>query len=120
MLAKVLKSWIYSRKRVQSVNIYILKVGEILILVMVMDKLSAIIGLLTALSSKGSVNSKFLEVLLKITGIAFLTEFAVSVCNDSGETAIASKVDLGGKILIISLSIPIIAALLELILKILP
>lgn len=100
--------------------IYIALAAGILILVMVMDKLSAIIGLLTALSSKGSVNSKFLEVLLKITGIAFLTEFAVSVCNDSGETAIASKVDLGGKILIISLSIPIIAALLELILKILP
>ena len=59
-------------------------------------------------------------ILLKITGIAFLTEFAVSICNDSGETAIANKIDLGGKIIIIAISIPIISALLELIIKILP
>ena len=58
--------------------------------------------------------------MLKITGIAILTEFAVSICNDAGESAIATKIDLGGKIIIISISIPIIVALLELIVKILP
>ena len=57
---------------------------------------------------------------MKITGIAFLTEFAVSICKDSGESAIASKIDLGGKAIIIGMSIPIISALLELIIKILP
>ena len=59
-------------------------------------------------------------ILIKITGIAFLTEFGVSICKDSGETAIASKIDLGGKILIISMSIPIITALLETVVRILP
>ncbi|MBR3002097.1 MAG: hypothetical protein IKF38_00775 [Clostridia bacterium] len=63
---------------------------------------------------------KFISLLLKITGIAFLAEFAVSVCKDSGEGAIASKIELGSKILIISMSIPIISSLLELIAKILP
>lgn len=37
-----------------------------------------------------------------------------------GETAIASKIDFGGKIIVISMSIPIISALLELILRIIP
>ena len=55
-----------------------------------------------------------------ITGIAFLTEFAVSISNDCGETAIANKIDLGGKVLIIVISIPIITALLETILKVIP
>ena len=49
-----------------------------------------------------------------------LTEFAVSICNDAGESAIGTKIDLGGKVIIISLSIPIIVALLELIIQILP
>lgn len=66
------------------------------------------------------VNGQFLGILLKITGIAFLTEFAVSVCKDSGETAIASKVDLGGKVIIIAISIPIISSLLETVVKVLP
>lgn len=59
-------------------------------------------------------------MLIKITGIAFLTEFAVSICKDSGETAIANKMDMGGKVIIISMSIPIISGLLETVLKILP
>ena len=85
-----------------------------------MDKISGIIDLLTSLSNKTAINNEFLVLLIKITGIAFLTEFAVSICKDSGEVAIANKVDLGGKVIIISMSIPIIASLLETILKILP
>lgn len=92
----------------------------VLILLMIMDKLGAIIDLLTTLSNKTAINNEFLVLLIKITGIAFLTEFAVSICKDTGETAVANKVDLGGKVIIISMSIPIIASLLETILKILP
>ena len=58
---------------------------------MVLGKISAIIDLLTSLTSKASINNSFIMLLIKITGIAFLTEFAVSVCKDSGETAIANK-----------------------------
>ena len=101
-------------------TIYVSLVAGALILLMVMDKIGGIIDLLTSLSSKTAINNEFLVLLIKITGIAFLTEFAVSICKDSGEAAIASKVDLGGKVIIISMSIPIIASLLETILKILP
>ena len=54
------------------------------------------------------MNNEFLLILLKITGISILTEFAISICKDSGESAIASKIDLGGKITIIGISIHII------------
>ena len=85
-----------------------------------MEKINFIISLLTTLSNKTAINNEFLVLLIKITGIAFLTEFTVSICKDTGETAIANKVDLGGKVLIISMSIPIIASLLETIVKLLP
>ena len=100
--------------------IYASIIAGTIILFMVMDKISAIVNMLQSLSNKTGTGSAFIGVLLKITGIAILTEFAVSVCKDSGETAIASKIDLGGKIIIISISIPIITALLELIINILP
>ena len=72
------------------------------------------------LSEKTAVNREFLIVLLKATGIAILAEYITSVCKDAGESAIATKVDWGGKIIIISISIPIITSLLELIVGILP
>ena len=85
-----------------------------------MDKLDAIISLLTTLSNKTAINNEFLVLLIKITGIAVLTEFAVSVCKDSGESAIANKIDMGGKVIIVSMSIPIISSLLETVVEILP
>ena len=100
--------------------IYISLLAGVLILLLVMDQLTQVISLLQSLASKASINSTFLAILLKITGIAFLAEFAVSVCKDSGEGAIASKIEIGSKIIIIAMSIPIISSLLEIILKILP
>lgn len=100
--------------------IYISLLTGVLILVLVMDKLTGIISLIKSISNKTSINNNFLNLLIKITGIAFLSEFAVSVCKDSGESAIASKIELGTKIIVISMSIPIISSLLELILKIMP
>lgn len=101
-------------------TVYVSIIAGVIILLMVMDKLSAVVNILSSLASKTGTGSTFLKILLKITGIAILTEFAVSICKDSGETAIASKIDLGGKIIIISISIPIITALLELLIQILP
>lgn len=100
--------------------IYISLLTGVLILLLVIDQLSEIISLLQSLATKASINSSFLGLLIKITGIAFLAEFAVSVCKDAGEGAIASKIEIGSKIIIIAMSIPIISSLLEIILKILP
>ena len=49
-----------------------------------------------------------------------MAEFAVSICKDAGESAIATKIDMGGKVMIVAISIPIISSLLETIVKILP
>lgn len=100
--------------------IYVSLMSGVLILMLVFDKLADIIDLLNNLASKSSVNSKFIILLLKITGIAILTEFAVSLCKDSGESAIANKLDIGGKVTIVAVSIPIISSLLETISKVLP
>ena len=100
--------------------IFISILTGVLILFLVMDRLTGIINLIESIQSKFSINTQFIALLIKITGIAFLSEFAVSICKDSGEAAIASKIELGSKIIIISMSIPIISSLLEIILKILP
>lgn len=101
-------------------TLYVSLLAGAIILMFVIGKLSEIIDLLTALSNKTAVNNEFLKLLIKITGIAFLTEFAVSICKDSGESAIANKVDMGGKVIIVSMSIPIISSLLETIIEVLP
>ena len=100
--------------------IYVSLVAGVLILTMSFAEFAGIISLLKNISNRTSINNQFILLLLKITGIAILTEFAVSMCKDAGESAIGSKIDIGGKIMIISISIPIITSLLETVLKVLP
>ena len=100
--------------------IYVSMVAGVLILVLSIQKLTGIINLLQSLANKTYINKSFLSILLKITGIAFITEYAVSICSDAGEKAIASKIEIGSKVIIIAMSIPIITSLLELVIEILP
>ena len=99
---------------------YVSIIAGILILFMAVEKLSGIINLLQAISDKTYINKQFLGIILKITGIAIIAEFAVSICVDAGEKAIATKIEMGSKVIIIAMSIPIISSLLELIIEILP
>ena len=100
--------------------IYVSMIAGVLILVLAIQKLTGIINLLQSLANKTYINKSFLSILLKITGIAFITEFAVSICSDAGEKAIASKIEIGSKVIIIAMSIPTITSLLELVIEILP
>ena len=100
--------------------IYISLIAGILIIFLSIDKLTDIIELLKTVSSKVEINKEFLGIILKITGIAFLAEIATSLCKDAGESNLASKIEIGTKVIIISFSIPIISSLLELIVEILP
>ena len=101
-------------------TIYVSMIAGVLILVLSIQKLTGIINLLQSLANKTYINKSFLSILLKITGIAFITEFAVSICSDAGEKAIASKIEIGSKVIIIAMSLPIITSLLELVIEILP
>lgn len=100
--------------------IYAVLIGGMIIIFYSMDTLKAIIDFINDLSRNKSYNTEFISLLLKITGISILTEYAVSICKDSGENAIANKIDFGGKIIVISLSIPIISITLSSLTKLLP
>ena len=93
--------------------IYVVIIGCALILLLSVDTLNNIMGFINNLSKKGGINGDFIKLLVKITCISILAEFAISICNDSGESAIAKKIDLGGKIIVISMSIPVISTMLN-------
>lgn len=100
--------------------IYVELIAGIIILSLCFDKITAVVNFVCEISSKIKLSNKFIGIMLKITGIAILAEFATSICIDAGEKAIASKIEIGSKVLIITTSIPIISSLLEIVLKVLP
>ena len=53
-------------------------------------------------------SGNMLEILFKCTAVAFLFSTASSISKDCGEAGLASKIELLGKCLVISLSLPLI------------
>ena len=53
------------------------------------------------------------EALLKALGISILTHVTATICRDSGEGSIAYYVELGGKIEILLLSLPLIREMID-------
>ena len=59
------------------------------------------------------VSTAVLSAVLKIIGLSYLTDFGVGLAKDAGQTVIASNLELGGRILILSCTLPSAIALLE-------
>ncbi|MGZ4030577.1 MAG: stage III sporulation protein AD [Tumebacillaceae bacterium] len=92
----------------------------VFIFIFLLDKISLVIGLLERLSVQAGVEMIFLQTILKIIGIAYIAEFAAQLAKDSGESAIASKIELAGKVLILVLALPIVQRVVETVLNLLP
>lgn len=72
------------------------------------------------IAASAGVNMKYVETILKIIGIAYIAEFGAQLTKDAGQGAIASKIELGGKILILVMAVPILTVIIETILGMIP
>lgn len=95
-------------------------VSGIIIFYFLIDKISEVIRVLERLAAQADLNLVFLETILKIIGIAYIAEFGAQVTRDAGQGAIASKIELAGKVLILILAVPIVQIIIETIIHLLP
>ncbi|MDO4572179.1 MAG: SpoIIIAC/SpoIIIAD family protein [Clostridia bacterium] len=88
-------------------------VTGLIALAYVMADMSGIIETLRALSASYGIDSEILGVLMKIVGVAFLAQIGAKICADAGESAIAAKVEICGRVLILGAAMPSLAATLQ-------
>lgn len=72
------------------------------------EEIGDALGVFDSFLSKGSIPPEYIKVLIKVLGIALVTQFTADMCRDSGESALASKVEFAGKVIITATSIPVI------------
>lgn len=53
------------------------------------------------------------QILFKSLGICFVVQIACDACRDMGESAIATKVELAGKIAVLVISLPLFQRILS-------
>ena len=85
----------------------------ILIFLMLCSPLGELISLLKQTAEQAGVGEGYFGIVLKVIGIAYLTQFGAQLCADAGESAIAAKIEMAGKVLMMTAAAPVLTGLLE-------
>ncbi len=89
----------------------------VVILIAVISLLKPSVAAISELSSAAGINGEQTAVLLKALAICYITQLSADCCRDAGESAIAAKIELAGRAAVIAVSLPVFAALAELVTK---
>ena len=96
-------------------SFYIRFATSLIFIFFIISQLSGIFDTASNLGKRANVDGPYISIIFKIIGISYISEFGAGLCKDAGETAIASKIEFAGKIMILTTSAPIILALMDLI-----
>lgn len=88
-------------------SVFLSLAAGIIILLMALDALTPMMGTLFQLIELSGQGKEAFSILLKSLGVCFITQLAADACRDAGEGAIASKVELAGKVVILLLAMPL-------------
>lgn len=89
----------------------------LVILFYVCSGVGDIFSQLSEIIEKSGVKMEYIAAIIKILGVCIISQFSAEVCRDAGQNAIASKLEMAGKILILTFTLPIISDFLDICIK---
>ncbi len=79
----------------------------------ILSQLSVVTEFLSSILAKINLEETYYFQLIKMLGVAYIAEFASSICKDAGHQSIAGMIELFAKLSIVTLSIPGLLFLVE-------
>jgi len=111
---------VYVKESNREIAVLISLVTGLVLFLFALSQVGAVSKVLAELATRANINLFYLTIVLKIMGIAYIAEFGAQICRDAGEGSTATKIEFAAKILVMVLALPIIMALMESVLRLLP
>lgn len=92
--------------------------GCVMVMYFVVSRFRQIADYIDRITAYISVNITYIDVILKMIGLAYVCQFSSDLCRDAGYNAIASQVEMAGKISLILLCMPVLMSVIDLVVKI--
>ncbi|MFQ9515565.1 MAG: SpoIIIAC/SpoIIIAD family protein [Eubacterium sp.] len=87
--------------------------GCIFIFVYSLSRIGDIVDIVDRLATLTSISREYIKILLKITGITFISEISSDIAKDCGYTAVANQVQIFGKLTVLVISLPVFVELIS-------
>ena len=94
--------------------------ASVIIFMMVMPMLAEVVGLFRHIGDLAGEQTTYVTLALRVIGVAYMAELGASVCSDAGETAIATKIDMAGRVIILIMAMPVIMDIVRIVMGLLP
>lgn len=94
-------------------------VAGLIIFIYVLDYIVTAVDYVKNIVSNYHIPIDGITIVLKIVGIAYICEFAVHTLKDTGENALAAKVEIAGRVFIVVLSLPVLSSFMNMVIGIL-
>ena len=101
-------------------GVYLVMAAGVFIFLYGLGKMEVILDTLAQIRDSIQIESIYLDMLLRMIGIAYVAEFASGICKDAGYGALGSQIEIFGKLSILAVSMPVFGALLETVQSFLP
>ena len=100
-------------KNIQSEYALLISVAACMVMfTFCISRVEVIIGAFQQIQEQLSIHSTYIGIIVKVIGIAYISEFAANLCKDAGYSGIASQIEMFGKLSILAMSMPVLTALL--------
>lgn len=85
----------------------------VLLLLLAVQKLEIVVESVRLIQASISIQTSYIQALLKIIGITYISEFAADICRDAGYSAVAGQIGIFARLSVLAVSMPIVTALLD-------
>lgn len=91
--------------------------GGVLVLLRAMTSISSVADMLTDLFEQSGVEPVWFALIIKIAGIAYITQISAELCRDAGESALACKTELCGRAMMLACVLPAITEVVNILIE---
>ncbi len=96
-----------------SISLIIVITASVIIMIYLLNYLGEVISYVQELFNSVNISTEYVKILLKCTGICFITEFSCDLCKESGYSSLSSQISLAGKLIALVLAIPMFKEVLS-------
>ena len=119
-LVAALSAVFLKESRMRTAALLVMLAAGALILLGLIPSLRRLIAAFSALGTEVGADGDYLQLMLKIIGLAYIAEFCAQLCRDAGESAAAFKIELAAKTGVLLLALPVLAAVISSVSSLLP
>lgn len=87
----------------------------ILVFMSVAQEFYSVVETISSLVESSGEISSYISLMLKILGISLLGQLVIDLCRDNGENALATQTEIAIKIVIISMTLPLIETVIKIV-----